>query len=268
MIDTARSFQLYQRLAANARALGFQVPASHNSLFQPTAANLNYCTSLYEKQHMAERCSRRPGDHTCQYCERFHLSNLKRINKGADLALSDHLEDCFCRTLQQELTGMGLKVRCEKFATDDGHLPDFVVRRESDKMPIAYYELKAIFRPFLKIAERVNPAYECYANSLTLDLSNGKKLWEQRSRVENRLGVDSVLYVYWYDLPCIKGVFWMPARSVYLEMDKQVPYDRRKTSGDYNQGFKIGSTKKLYLPLLKMGDYSTLLRFFEAKYKG
>src|SRR5207302_10205834 len=99
MTTNTRSFQLYERLAAAARDLGFGVPAAHKSLFQPTRQTLEYVEALYVTQLGNERAKARPGDATCKYCADFHLSNLKHINKGADLQLSDHLEKCFCQAI-------------------------------------------------------------------------------------------------------------------------------------------------------------------------
>jgi hypothetical protein len=50
-------------------------------------------------------------------------------------------------------------------------------------------------------------------------------------------------------------------------MDAQAAYERQHTPEDYREGWKVGSTQKIYIPSLKMADFSTLLRFLEARYK-
>ena len=105
----------------------------------------------------------------------------------------------------------------------------------------------------------VNQQYQCYSHSLTLDISNGKKLDDQRLLVKE-LGLENTVYVYWYDLPCVKGIFWMLASDTYKEVDSQTVYDRRLADGDFFPGgMKRAATKKIYLPLTKMNDLESLV---------
>jgi hypothetical protein len=265
MTNATDALRLYKLLADKALNTVAGVPAAHNTLFRPTRASITYYQTLYLDQIGSGHPPRkRPGDATCQYCVPFHLGNLKTIDKRSDIAFSKGLERCFQEFIEDQLNVQGAAVTCQRADQQDLHMPDFKIVRNGDQEVLTYFEFKVIFRPFLKIANQVNPSFECYSNSLTLDLSNGNKLQEQRDRVEQLLGVANTIYVYWYDLPCVKGVFWMPASRVYEVMDIQqgTAYDRRNVAGDFNTfGRKNAATKKLYLPLLEMSDLQSLLEF-------
>lgn len=261
--------ELYKLLASRARDMKINVPASHKTLFQPTADTAKYYQELYLDQvKSGSDPRRRPGDATCSYCEKFHLGNLKNINKNADINLGKDLERCFQEFFEKQLDECGVHVTCERADQDNFHMPDFKIVRCRDGRVLGYFEFKVIFRPFIMISKKVNPSFECYSNSLTLDLSNGMKLLEQRKLVVKDIGVENVEYVYWYDLPCVKGVFWLTAEQVYRIMDNSIPFDRQVVPGDYTiYGKKHAATRKLYLPLLEMSDISSLLDMYIGRAK-
>lgn len=261
--SAAESLTLYKILAERARQVAINVPASHNTLFQPNESTEEYYQRLYLEQLGSTQPKRRPGGRTCQYCARFHLANLKNIDKNKDLTLGNRLEDVFQRFLQECVDTRKSGVICNRADQLDKHMPDFMMVRNSNKTILGYFELKVIFRPYIKIADYVDSTFECYSNSLTLDYSNGNKLRNQRDRVEQVLGVEKVQYVYWYDLPCLKGVFWMPAKGVYEIMDTQKPYQRKEVAGDLNiYGKRRAAINKLYLPLLEMSDFPSFLDLY------
>lgn len=258
---SSKSTDIYQELTIIANQNNLSVPAAHNSLFKSSDITRDYINQLYINQLGNEIAVKRPADETCRYCEDFHLKHLKKIDKYADISLGKKLEDCFQEFIVKKLKPYGVDIECLRADSEKKNMPDFKIVRKGDQKILMYFEFKAIFRPFLTIEHKINKQYECYSNSLTLDLSNGKKLLTQRQFVEKDLGVDDVFYVYWYDLPCVKGIYWLSSKTVYEIMDIQAPYDRNYTPGDYNNsGEKIGSTNKLYLPLLKMADLGTFIR--------
>jgi len=56
----------------------------------------------------------------------------------------------------------------------------------------------------------------------------------------------------------------LPANEVYLLWKDQIPYERSKTSGDFNKsGKKTGTTEKIYLPLHAMFDFQSLFTVFD-----
>ncbi len=155
--------------------------------------------------------------------------------------------------------------RIERADSENLHNPDFVVALADHQ--IIWMEFKVIFRPFLKIADMVERNYECYSHSLTLDISNGKKLDNQRKLVTSEeIGDRNCLYVYWYDLPCIKGIFWMPSTRVYQHQDQQQHYERKIVDGDKNERGQIrAAVNKIYLPLHEMNDFYSIFSYLKAK---
>jgi len=119
--------------------------------------------------------------------------------------------------------------------------------------------VKYLTAPFVKIFEKV-PGRECYEGSTTLDAD--EKLETQRKIVEEEIDVP-VYYVYWLDYPCIKGVFFMPSEEVYSYLDEtKLEWTRKERTGNFihadRKRVRVGHIKKIYLPLLKMGNFEGL----------
>lgn len=243
------------------------ISTSHASLFQVNVEHLNLYKSLYLDQlelvqQFDKTPLRRPSGDTCKSCENFHYNQPKTINKSSDITEGNAYEDIFIRFLNQKFSSLGVNKHCARADTENLHMPDLKIVQDDGKVTL-YIELKAIFKPFLSIAKKVNDKFECYSNSLTLDIENGKKLLEQKKLVEAEQNIPT-LYVYWYDLPCIKGIFWMRSENVYLLLEEQAGYDRYLQPGDYDQhGRKNSATKKLYLPLHKMSDFHSMFEIIK-----
>lgn len=267
-MEQNKSIEYYNNLTDRAKFMNIKSPAAHNTLFCITNNTSTYLNEYFYSQLEPYKEGNLPkpclNDILCKYCKKFHIENLKNIDKGKDINFGHDLENCFQKFLEDKLnTREDIKIKCERADTQNLHMPDFKIVRKRDNKVIAYFEFKVIFRPYITITKNVDANYRCYSNSLTLDLSNGKKLEEQRKHVENDIGVSKAIYIYWYDIPCVKGVFWMPSKRVYEIMDEQVPYDRNYVPGDFNaSGRKIGSTKKLYIPLLETRDLRDLLNYY------
>lgn len=264
------SFEYYQKLV-NSLEDDFvnSIPAKHERLFREPEKTLGFYKEFYLDQieafSLGVPVKKRPGDKTCSYCTKFHLGNLKLIDKKSDIGVGNRLEQAFQSFFQELLDAECNGAKIERADSENMHNPDFVLTSNGRK--VIWIEFKVIFRPFLKVAERVNPAYECYSHSLTLDISNGKKLENQRKLVESEeIGEKNCLYVYWYDLPCIKGIFWMPAHRIYEHQDNQQHYNRKVVDGDRNQQQQINAAvKKIYLPLHEMNDFYSIISLFKAK---
>lgn len=263
-MNPRNSAQLYEKLTQKAKLiLKNGVPASHESLFSPTQTSQHYYKTLYldqiEPKRLGRDAKKRPGDENCKRCESFHLNVPKIIDKTSDIEVGKRLENCFEQFFNEELQKRGSVLICERADTENLHMPDFKIKDQKGNN-IFYMEFKVIFRPYLKIASMLNrPDYECYSHSQTLDISNGKKLASQRELVQT-IDLNKVVYVYWHDLPCVKGVFWMPAKRVYELWDQEAtPYQRRVVAGDLGKSGEIrAAIHKIYLPLLEMEDFYSL----------
>ncbi|MGP4070656.1 hypothetical protein [Halobacillus sp. B29] len=250
---------------------GVKVPQAHKEIFMNTKHSEYFYQQLYIDQKGKDEfdLSQKPNNSMCRDCHEFFLGEGKLIDKSEDLKLGNELETVFQKFLESTLngklrsSGSHIKIKCQRADTTNKHMPDLKLTREGESEPFSYLEFKCIFRPYLKIKDFVHEEYNCYSHSLTLDIGSENKklkLLEQRKLVEEN-GLNKTDYVYWYDTPCLKGVFYMNARGVYHRMDHNpIFYKRVGSQGDYNEkGYKIGSDKKIYLPLSKMGDFRFLL---------
>ncbi len=264
------SFQFYQRLISTlSNDLVASVPAKHPRLFCNLPENTTFYKELYLDQIEAFQlglpAKKRPNNEVCRACTSFHLSNLKNIDKNSDIGVGKKLEDSFQAFFQELLNEEIPGAKIERADSENLHNPDFSVTLNG--IQLMWIEFKVIFRPFLKIADMVEPSYECYSHSLTLDISNGKKLDKQRELVSSKeIGEKNCLYVYWYDLPCVKGIFWMPSSRVYQHQDRQQHYKRKVVDGDKNEHGQIkAAVNKIYLPLHEMNDFYSIFSCIKAK---
>lgn len=264
------SFEYYRELITSIeKEFINKIPAKHDRLLCNLPETPKYYRNLYLEQiepfKLEIPATGRPHDETCTYCTSFHLENLKKIDKNLDISTGKELEDKFETFIQKALNSECPGATIKRADTENLHNPDFLI--EIADTPIIWIEFKVIFRPFLKISEKVNKDYQCYSHSLTLDISNGKKLDHQRALVESEnIGINNCIYVYWYDLPCVKGIFWMASKRVYEHQDNQTAYERKIVQGDKNAQGKIrAAVKKIYLPLHEMNDFYSIFSLIRAK---
>lgn len=182
---------------------------------------------------------------------KFMMRRNKMI-KGLDIQLGQWYEKAF----QLFLASKGIPVIKKGFP-----FLDFLVGTEDN--PIAYYELKYIEAPFISANNLVKNTYPYessrydYECSLTLD--TGKKLKSQRDKVEQDILPKNIpcYYVWWFDAPHLKGIFFMPAEEVFDYWDKvDTLHERQEREGD-----KIAEQirGKIYPPLLKMKSLSEFI---------
>jgi len=221
------------------------------------------CVSLmYDEQRNHESCLPRQSfwtlinglKETCSQCWNFYLNPRNNSVKFLDVRLGKQFEKEFMGFLES----MGIKT--ERGDIEEKNAPDIAVLSKAAE-PACYLELKYLTAPYVKVHQFVK-GRECYEGSTTLD--TGKKIAAQRKIVETKIK-KPVFYVYWLDYPCIKGVFFMDSISVYKYIDSVhgVEWSRRQRSGDFvttSEGkLNIAQVKKVYLPLLFMGDFAELL---------
>jgi hypothetical protein len=192
-------------------------------------------------------------------CYRFvipkFLNKRNEFVKGLDIQLGQWYEKAF----QLFLSNIGIPVHKKGFP-----FPDFLVGNE--EKPIAYYELKYIAAPFISAHTSVKNTYPYsstrfdYECSLTLD--TGRKMEEQRIKIERDiLSKDiPVYYVWWFDAPHLKGIFYMSAKEVFNYYDNVgTIHERESRSGDETTKQVKG---KIYPPLLKMKSLKSLINDF------
>lgn len=271
VISINRSFEFYKEFCDFVNNESSLRPDNaHQSLFKPTGMNEKYIKNLYEETYYEDKLPNRPNDSNCKRCISFNLKEGVTYNKKNDIKFGNVIEDVFKEFLESKFNALSnteLHIICARADTEKKNMPDFKIIRKSDGKTLFYFEFKAIFRPYIFVKENVSTDYNCYSHSLTLDYSNGKKLETQKKLVED-LGLENVFYVYWYDLPCVKGIFWMNSNDVYSYIDEGMMYERKSQSGDYNNNLeKYSATKKIYLPLNKMHDFHKFYDLIKFKLK-
>lgn len=174
-----------------------------------------------------------------------------KMIKGLDIQLGQWYEKAF----QLFLESKGIELAKKGFP-----FPDFEVNPENPK---AYYELKYIEAPFISANNLVKNTYPYtstrydYECSLTLD--TGKKLQGQRDKYENDIKPSGIpfYFVWWFDAPHLKGIFYMNAEDVFDYWDNVgTLHNREEREGD-----KIAKQikGKIYPPLLKMLSLSSFI---------
>lgn len=188
----------------------------------------------------------------CNSCWKFYIKPRNNSIKSLDIKLGKMFEKSFIDFLNMK----GFQaLRADEVKKN---YPDIKVIKND---VVSYVELKYLSAPFLMVHRKLR-GRECYEGSTTLDV--GKKISAQRELVESEI-LEPVFYVYWIDFPCIKGVFFMRANEVYHYIDerKGLEFTRKERSGDFISTplgkQKMAQLNKVYLPLLKMGNFEELM---------
>jgi hypothetical protein len=182
----------------------------------------------------------------------FFYGQRNKMVKVYDIQLGQWYEKAFQFFLEEK----GIKVKKK-----GSPFPDFVVNSEN---PFAYFEFKYIKAPFLEAWRQVSNTYPYnslrydYECSLTLD--TGEKLNRQRIKYESDikpLGIP-FYYIWWFDAPHLKGIFYMNADEVFDYWDKVgTLHERPEREGEIGIKSEKG---KIYPPLLKMNSFNDLIK--------
>ena len=136
-------------------------------------------------------------------------------------------------------------------------MPDFKIIDLGSGQDIFYFEFKCIFKPFIIVHKKISGAY-CYNQSLTLDCD--EKLITQKELINDNQILEKTAYVYWYDIPCLKGVFWQFSKDVFDYEESASTYKRREQVGDYINGNQVGHIDKIYLAIQQMNNFDSFFQ--------
>ncbi|MDM1352076.1 hypothetical protein HX014_15680 [Myroides marinus] len=182
------------------------------------------------------------------------LFKRNSFKKGLDIQLGQWYEKAF----QLFLESKGIIVNKKGFP-----FPDFEVIKDNEV--VAYYELKYIEAPFVSANTQIKNTYPYtdkrydYECSLTLD--TGRKLMEQREKIEQDLSSVPTYYVWWFDAPHLKGIFFMDSKEVFNYWDNVGDLHERNTREGDLESKQV--TTKIYPPLLKMKSLENLIQTFK-----
>jgi len=224
----------------------------HENCFVEMYENIKHLENPVEPKLLKEKI---PGLTECYKNEvGKYLFKRNNFKKELDIQLGQWYEKAF----QLFLESKNIIVNKKGFP-----FPDFEVIKD-DKV-IAYYELKFIEAPFVSANTQVKNTYPYtakrfdYECSLTLD--TGRKLTEQRTKIETDLKDVPTYYVWWFDAPHLKGIFYMESSEVFDYWDNVGDlHNREKRDGDIDHK---QVTTKIYPPLLKMKSLNDLINTFK-----
>ncbi|MCK4729899.1 MAG: hypothetical protein KAT28_01130 [Candidatus Aenigmarchaeota archaeon] len=187
----------------------------------------------------------------CSKCAMFHTSKRNEMIKGFDIQFGHWFEKAF----RDFLLNKGIKTEKKGFP-----FPDIEVIKNG--VPVAYFELKYIRSPFVYANNQLKMERWCYECSLTLDV--GDKLSKQRTKIEDNIISKNipVFYVWWYDAPCVKGIFYMTAEKIFTYWDKiGTSHNRKEREGDLEVKQEKG---KIYPPLLEMKGLKEFIGYLKG----
>jgi hypothetical protein len=200
----------------------------------------------------------------CEKCKNYFFRPIqnREYDKKKDIFNAHFFEN----TIKDFLNKNGFNViRGDNSAVFSNHhsgYPDLLILNKKDE-PACFIEIKYNAAPFIKVSKFIK-GRECYESSLTL---NPPKLQRQKKLIESEIKVP-VIYVYWADFPCLKGLFFTDIRNIweYYEKFSKAPQHNRRTGvGDFNYGRKTGQTEMIYPPVLEMQCLTELLSFLKKQ---
>ncbi len=184
----------------------------------------------------------------CRKCSNFFIPARNQSLPKYDVIMGQQLEESLMDFLTAKLGAV-----TDRADRENKSMPDCKILKP-DGSVAAYFEVKFHGAPFV-MAYRFTKRY-CYEGSATLD---HKKIEKQLKLIE---GLDDapVFYVHWIEYPCLKGVFYETGEQVkqYIEQAHET-FVREKRVGDDQKSAGAVYLKKMYSPLLEMGDFESFV---------
>ena len=258
-----RSVALYKNLIGNQAAnLRNVVGTPFHSQFDVNQSQKIYYRNLYinlvDNFNKNIPPSSPPNDQNCKNCETHFLQQPPEINHAEDIRIGRVFEDYFSDFLNEYFRVKNLHLNCSRADNIKKNMPDFKIVDLNSGIDIFYFEFKCIFKPFIRVSRNIKGA-QCYNQSLTLDCDS--KLTKQKQLIYSGDILEKTAYVYWYDIPCVKGVFWQFSKDVFEYEESAGTYKRKTKLGDYDEkGIKVGHIDKIYLSLQNMYNFDSLLQ--------
>lgn len=232
---------------------------SHNTFLK-----CNNNTDFYYLEYYSVKEPTPPyNDETCKSCKNHFLAKRPNIVHEEDIVRGIGIEISFMNYLNYIFKIRKIQLTCKKADTENKNMPDLKIENNYNEEILCYIEMKSIFKPFIKINNLVGSDYYCNSHSLTLD--SDEKLEKQFKQIELNKIQDKTIYVYWYDIPCLKGIFWSTYECVLNCKNSQGEYIRQTVKGDYRDGRKSGHIQKIYLNIKDMNDFETLITYISGQ---
>jgi Holliday junction resolvase len=189
---------------------------------------------------------------TCKACWKFYLNPRNSSIKGLDIQLGKRFENKMLEFLNT------LGINCQRGDKNKKIFPDNIVLNSNGKI-IACLEIKYQSAPWLFAFKDGTGTKECYESSPALDI---KKLEQQWKLMEDGIIKVPVYYVYWLDIPCVKGVFFVDIKDVYKDYKNNPEiFERKARAGDYSKEHEIvkSGLRKIHISIYRMHQFSELI---------
>jgi len=189
---------------------------------------------------------------TCKKCAPYYMQPRNKSIKGLDVQLGRFLEQCLMDFMTEKL-----KLKSIPADSKNKLYPDCMVL-DGSRGIVAYFEVKYHGAPFISANHKINRW--CYEGSATLDF---KKIVKQLELIESDLDRPT-FYLHWIDYPCLKGLFFETSEQVKNNIyETGMEFEREEREGDYKivneTPLKKGYLKKIYSPLLEMGNFEEFI---------
>jgi hypothetical protein len=266
MEEFRESIRLYRQLVnygSGKVQLAEIVNTPHRNQFDHSRESALYYKDLYIDQSGVldnNYLKNPPDDNTCAECKGHYLGSRPVINHNNDLRIGSLLEDHFMSFMNDKFHRNNIPLRCQRADLYKLNMPDFKIVNTEKNIDVLYFEFKCIFKPFIWVGRKIDGAH-CYSHSMTLDCDI--KLEKQKQLVMEQNISLKTIYIYWYDIPCVKGVFWQFGDFVYDYKMRAESYTRKKKTGDFRGGKQVGHIDKIYLPLTQMKHFYELFLYLE-----
>lgn len=195
---------------------------------------------------------------TCRTCWGFYINPRNNSIKGLDIQFGKK----FQVKILSFLNDMG--INCKKGDSSKKIFPDNIVFDSNNKI-LAYLEIKYQSAPWLMAYKDKTGGKECYESSPALDT---KKLEQQWKLIEDGLIKEPIYYVYWFDIPCVKGIFFIDIKDVYMEYRSNPDIFKRKVrEGDYSDANEVvqSGLNKIHISIYRMKQFSELIDILKDK---
>ena len=184
----------------------------------------------------------------CQQCRDYYIPARNKSLPKYDLILGKQHEEALMDFLSQKL-----HAKTGRADLVNPSLPDCKILKPNGDVA-AYFEVKFHGAPFVMAWSKTGRY--CYEGSATLDY---KKIEKQLALIDAGLHAP-VFYVHWIEYPCLKGVFYETSEQVKKYIHEQhKTFERERRVGDDQKSAGAVYLKKMYTPLLEMGDFDSFL---------
>ena len=188
----------------------------------------------------------------CPRCWKYYLNPRNKSVSILDIQLGKKFQKALMAFLNSKQPN---NIICEPADVSDKKFPDLKLTKDGNA--VLYIELKYQSAPLILAYRQPGKYRECYEGSAALDVKKLKQQWElkQSGKLDAKM-----VYVYWLDFPCIKGLFFMTLEEMWTFFNNEALVFKRKIrEGDYSkEGKVVSEINKIHPSLYQMHSFIEL----------